>query len=81
MVRILLLLVLAVVIVRMLKRMLSVVPSMQAAPAAAPPAVAFTPVAACALCGVHLPISESLAGSDGRNYCCEAHRNQANGPS
>ena len=80
MVRILVFLILAVVIVRLLKRMLSNPLQMHAAPATSPPAVAFTPIAACAVCGVHTPLAESLAGSDGRNYCCDAHRNQANAP-
>lgn len=33
-------------------------------------------VVACALCGVHSPANESIAGSKG-SYCCAAHRNSA----
>jgi uncharacterized protein len=29
---------------------------------------------ACAHCGVHLPLSESVSDADGRSYCTEAHR-------
>jgi uncharacterized protein len=80
MVRILVFLILAVVIARILKRMLSDTPRMQPAnPSTSQPAVAFTPIAACAVCGVHIPLAESVAGGDGYNYCCDAHRNQANG--
>jgi len=32
----------------------------------------------CALCQVHVPEREALAGTRGR-YCCAAHRQQAEG--
>ena len=32
---------------------------------------------ACAQCGVHLPLSESVQGTDSRHYCCDAHRSGA----
>ena len=28
----------------------------------------------CVHCGLNVPASEVLAGSDGLDYCCEAHR-------
>lgn len=30
------------------------------------------PVVACSLCGLHVPLSESLRSGD-RHYCCEDH--------
>ncbi len=32
------------------------------------------PMVECARCGVHLPASEAVMGSEGRAYCSEAHR-------
>lgn len=32
---------------------------------------------ACARCGVHLPVREALDDSQGRHYCCAAHRDAA----
>ncbi len=31
----------------------------------------------CARCGIHLPVSEAIAGHDAQLFCCEAHRNAA----
>ena len=31
----------------------------------------------CATCGLHLPVTEALAGPDGRHYCCTEHRRAA----
>ena len=31
---------------------------------------------ACAYCGIHLPLSESVAGSGALHYCSDAHRLQ-----
>lgn len=36
-------------------------------------------IRACALCGLHVPESEGVRAGD-RFYCCEAHRQQADGP-
>ena len=33
----------------------------------------------CALCSVHLPRTDALAGPDGRLYCCAEHRNRESG--
>ena len=34
------------------------------------------PIVACAACGLHLPASEALAGSQGRHYCSKSHLEQ-----
>jgi uncharacterized protein len=48
--------------------------------AAAPPAPETPDTAekmvACAFCGIHLPLSESVAGSGALHYCSDAHRLQ-----
>lgn len=47
-------------------------------PPSAPPARPAEKMVACAQCGVHLPLSESV--SDGqRHFCCEEHRRAAGG--
>ena len=33
------------------------------------------PMVKCAQCGVHLPLSEALAGSGEQFFCSESHRN------
>ena len=43
---------------------------------AEPPALAQVMVA-CDRCGVHVPEARLIAGRDGRRYCCEAHRQEA----
>lgn len=32
------------------------------------------PMVSCAVCGLHLPATDALAGPDGRQYCCAEHR-------
>lgn len=50
----------------------------QAEPPPAPPPRPAERMVACAQCGVHLPLSESV--SDGRrHFCCEEHRQVAGG--
>ena len=75
MARFIVLMILGYLIYRFVKRL-------GAAPAAAHPppaasAIGYTPIAACALCGVHLPIEDSVSAADGRTFCCEAHSRQA----
>ena len=43
-----------------------------------PPAHNLPPVTivACAVCGIHLPKTEALAGANA-HYCCDEHRRQA----
>ncbi len=31
-------------------------------------------IVACARCGVHIPQSEALVGTNGAYFCCSAHR-------
>lgn len=55
-------------------------PKVDATAAAAPPAPE-TPdnaekMVGCAYCGVHLPLSESVAGSGALHYCSDEHRLQ-----
>ncbi len=40
-----------------------------------PPETKTGNMVSCAVCGVHVPESEAIA-SNGRHYCCEAHRQQ-----
>jgi hypothetical protein len=76
--RFVVLLILGYLIYRFLKR----VAASPAAPAQPPKAtpIGYTPIAACALCGVHLPIEDSVSAADGRTFCCEAHSRQAHVP-
>ena len=50
--------------------------STAAQPAPPPPEAPHTTekMVACAYCGVHLPLSESVAGSGALHYCSDAHR-------
>jgi uncharacterized protein len=49
--------------------------SRQSASSAAPPQSAEQDMVACAHCGVHVPLTESLmSDADGRRYCGEQHR-------
>lgn len=34
------------------------------------------PMVRCAVCSVHLPQADALAGASGRLYCCHEHRIQ-----
>lgn len=34
-------------------------------------------IVACAQCGLHLPLADSIAGPTGARYCCDAHRTTA----
>ena len=43
-------------------------------PASAPQAMV-----SCAVCGVHLPKSDAVAGADGLPYCSQEHRLRAGG--
>ncbi len=51
-------------------------PTGEASPAssAAPGAAATEKMVGCAHCGIHMPLSEALIGSDQRHYCCDEHR-------
>jgi len=76
--RFIVLLILGFLIYRVFKRL-----SLQATakpPAATPAAIGFAPIAACALCGVHVPLSDSVTGADGRTFCSEAHCHLAHAP-
>ncbi len=48
--------------------------STRAAPASEAAGSAPEKMVGCAHCGIHLPLSEALAGADQRHYCCEQHR-------
>jgi hypothetical protein len=78
MARFIVLLILGYLIYRFVKR-LAVPPAARSQPPAGS-AIGYTPIAACALCGVHLPIKDSVSAADGRTFCCEAHLRQAHVP-
>lgn len=44
----------------------------------APPDTPRTPqdMVRCAHCGLHLPATDALTGTQDRRYCCAAHRDQ-----
>jgi uncharacterized protein len=44
------------------------------AASSAPGIAATEMMVSCAHCGIHLPLSEALVGSDKRHYCCDEHR-------
>ena len=55
-------------------------PPARAAPTDAPTASPVpTEIIECARCTVHLPRTDAVAGQRGRYYCCEAHRQDAEG--
>ncbi|MCZ2497818.1 hypothetical protein GN316_13725 [Xylophilus sp. Kf1] len=35
------------------------------------------PMVRCAVCGLHLPATDAIAGPDGRQFCCSEHRRGA----
>lgn len=75
MARFIVLLILGYLIYRFVKRL--AVGAAASSQAAAGPVISYTPMAACALCGVHLPIEDGVSAADGRTFCCEAHLRQA----
>ena len=50
-----------------------------AAPEASVSAAGAERMVKCAGCGLHLPLTEALPGSDDRFFCSEAHRQHAAG--
>lgn len=46
----------------------------KAADASAPKVSGPESMVSCALCGLHLPATDALAGPDGRQFCCAEHR-------
>jgi hypothetical protein len=76
--RFIVLLILGYLIYRFLKR-IAATPAARTPPPDVTP-IGYRPIAACALCGVHLPIEDSVTAADGRTFCCEAHSRQAHVP-
>jgi uncharacterized protein len=76
--RIIFFLVVGFLIYRYLKRLGSA--STARPPAQTGKAIGFAPIAACAVCGVHVPVAESVSSADGRSYCSEAHSRLAHAP-
>ena len=48
-------------------------------PASPTPLSAPQDMVRCAVCPVHLPRNDALAGPDGSLYCCQEHRQRAGG--
>lgn len=51
----------------------------QQRPASPTPLSAPQDMVRCAVCPVHLPRNDALAGPDGSLYCCQEHRQRAGG--
>ena len=45
-----------------------------ASPSSAPRMRGPEPMVSCAVCGLHLPATDALAGPDGRQFCSAEHR-------